>query len=163
MLDHKWCKLFPRCTASLAWGMVPKACALAQNVAEAWLSLSCLAFLQSQTLHGFFHLPPVLRAFCFQTIWAGLKLAFSSLSFTNTGSRCYSKVLKVETHLQEQIFVQAVLIQAILLQTKEHFRSFFFVVVVYFLPTMARGGQLKRRTTLSCLRFSIHAGLSTHS
>lgn len=36
-------------------------------------------------------------------------------------------------------------------------------VVVYLLPTMARGGQLKRRTTLSCLRFSIHAGMSTHS
>lgn len=38
-----------------------------------------------------------------------------------------------------------------------------FFVVVYLLPTMARGGQLKRRTTLSCLRFSIHAGMSTHS
>lgn len=57
--------------------MVPEECAVAQDVAEAWLSLSRLAFLQSQTPRGFFHLPPVLHAFCFQTIWAELKLAFS--------------------------------------------------------------------------------------
>ena len=58
--------------------------------------------------------------------------------------------------------MQAILVQAILLQTKEHFLAFFFVAVC-LLPTMARGGQLKRRTTLSCLRFSIHAGMSTRS
>lgn len=34
----------------------------------------------------------------------------------------------------------------------------------YLRPTIAkRGGRLKRRTTLSCLRLSIHAGMSAHS
>lgn len=37
------------------------------------------------------------------------------------------------------------------------------LVAVYLLPTMARGGQLRSRTTLSCFHFSIHAGMSAHS
>lgn len=53
----------------------------------------------------------------------------------------------------------AILMQPFSLQTKQHF--FFFCVAVYHPPTMAAGGQLKRRTSLSCVCFSIHARLST--
>lgn len=49
------------------------------------------------------------------------------------------KVLEVKTHFLEQIFVQAMLIHAISLQTKEHFLSFlsYFFIFLYrsiFLP-----------------------------
>lgn len=118
-----------------------------------------LAFLQNQTLCGFFYSPPVLRAFVFK-----LSVMTSSWRLASEPPISHKhriKVWKVETLLQKPIFVQAILAQAILLQTKEHFLAFF--VVVYLLPTMARGGQLRRRTTLSCLHFSIQAGMSTHS
>lgn len=53
----------------------------------------------------------------------------------------------------------AILMQPFSLQTKQHF--FFFFVAVYHPPTMVAGGQLERRTSLSCVCFSIHARLST--
>lgn len=59
---------------------------------------------------------------------------------------CYSKVLRAETLPWEKTFEQAILAQAISLQTE----LLTFFVVVYLSATMAMVGQLKRRTTLSC-------------
>lgn len=76
----------------------------------------------------------------------------SSLSYTNTGSRL--KVLESwgSSRGTDKLFY---------LKPKSTPLPFF--VAVYLLPTMAKGGQLRRRTTLSCLHFSIHAGMSAHS
>lgn len=70
-------------------------------------------------------------------------------------------MLKVETLLQEQIFCASYFSTSYFTSNQRALPCLF--VVVYLLPTMAWGGQLKRRTTLSCLRLSIHAGMSTHS
>lgn len=61
--------------------------------------------------------------FCFQTLWDE-RLASQLPILYKHRIKALQQVLKVETLLREQIFEQAILAQAILLQTKEHFLAF---------------------------------------
>lgn len=121
-----------------------------------WSKPGCLClicpFSQSQNLWGFFSIsPPVLHAF-----------------FSNFLSILHKRRIKAQQQGVESWNVSPGTDICASYFSASYFTSnqralLCFFVVVYLLPTMAMGGQLKCRTALSCLRFSIHAGKSTHS
>lgn len=117
----------PRRTASLAWGMLFEGMCCVRSVVV--LSRpSCEVAVWLLPFAATFSV--LLSSNCLGISWSRHLASYSPLSFVNTGSRCFCKVWNVETHLQEQIFGRAILIKAILLQTKEHFLPYFLFVVV---------------------------------
>lgn len=118
---------------------------------KAWLVLSSLAssflFFYKVKHYAAFSVPACSVCHCFQTDWDELE------------SLLGPELCLIETQEQgaESWDVWAkCFITGCFLQTNEH-------VSVNRFPTITRAGQLKRRTTLSCVRFSIHAEASAHS
>lgn len=145
---------------------------VAQNVVRALLFFVlpgpfCFFFLQSQTLHCYFFFSishlfyTLLSSNYLGWAQAGVQLPSSPIFHKHRIKALQRGVESWDASLGADICVSYFSTSSF--TSNQRALPRLFLLQSIFFSTMVRGGQLKCRTTLSCLRFSIHAGMSTHS